>query len=273
MQHYFSTKYNTYKATVKENFIKIGGDKYSDCINIAIIYEKGIPSYAKIPHLQSEPECGIEKLLNKSEKGATIDFIRGSIQFVHYIYPSIKRFEFMDDSKIECANNKPPRKINKPLSLAHSYIAKYGKTWYEYNFGAKMTNNEQYTNYRKSIAVLSEKINMDYAMFKNVNFLSDEQDAILKPIYENSKTWFEFFNGIKKEEQCMVFSMWLPYFINNLLDNTYNPNSWFIEYDRMQKTEMNVVNKKGGARKTKRTRKNYTVFSNNLGYGAMDLNS
>jgi hypothetical protein len=271
----FKSRLNIFDASVNADgsFIKIGGDKYKDCINIAIVKREGIPVYAKIPHLESEPECGIAKFLDKSEKDSTVDFIRASLQFVHYLYPTITRFEFMDDSKIECGLQiaiKPPRKIVKPLSLAHLYIAKYGSSWYETKFNAKLINEARYTTYRDAVKVLFQEYRMDYFDFKNENSLSAEQDKILEPLYNSSKSWIDFFNSVPKESHCDCFILWLPFFINKLLKDAFIQNTWYIDINTMPKTYMNIINsskKTGGTRRSPR-HKTSLRFSNNLGYGS-----
>jgi len=272
----FRTRLNVFEATLNDSktFLKIGGKKYKDCINIAIVIKDGIPVYAKIPHLESEPECGVEKFLDKSEKDASVDFISGALQFVNSIFPSITRFEFMDDSKIECdvkekAKERPPRKITKPLSLAHLYIAKYGSSWYELKFNAKLINERMYNDYKKATDVLSRAKNMTYDEFKAENSLSEEQEQILKPLYEASESWQSFFNSVPRESMCKAFSMWLPFFINKLLNYTFSQNTWYIDITTMPKTEFSRLNVLLGGRRKTAKRRGSLSFSNNLSYGAL----
>jgi hypothetical protein len=271
----FKTKLNTFEASLNDerNFFKIGGRSYKDCINIAIVLKDGIPVYAKIPHLESEPECGVEHFLDKSMKDASVDFIRGSLQFVNSIFPTVTRFEFMDDSKIECNSvkqnsRKPPRKIMKPLSLAHLYLAKYGSTWYENKFNAKLTNTRTFQEYRDTTVVLSMEKQMSWDEFKSENSLSQEQISILHTLFETSKTWLDFFNSVPRDDTCSAFYMWLPFFINKLLDNKFSQNTWYIDIETMPKTDMTIisVNELRGGRRTRR--RGNIQFSNNLSYGS-----
>jgi hypothetical protein len=274
----FKTRLNIFEASVNadESFVKIGGDRYRDCINVALVKRDGVPIYAKIPHLESEPECGVAKFLDKTEKDSTVDFICGSLQFIHHLYPSITRFEFMDDSKIECGIQnalKPPRKIAKPLSLAHLYIAKYGSSWYETKFNAKLINQTHYAAYRDATKVLFQEHTMKYSEFKGENSLSDEQDRILEPLYNSSTTWIEFFNAVPKESHCECFLLWLPFFINKLLKDSFIQNTWYIDIETMPKTDMVIItpNAKGGRRTRKSLRQSKSMrFSNNLSYGSLE---
>ena len=282
MKYYFKTKYNIFEATVNDTpygaFIKIGGKTYKDCINISVVKAGGTASYAKIPHLESEPECGYSTFLNKTGKDSTVDFIRGSIQFVNHLYPTVTRFEFMDDSKIECGKRQntatPPRKMVRPLSLAHLYLANYGETWYENKFGARLMNEKKYKEYRDAVEVLSKAKSMTYEKFKVINSITDsEQNRILEPHFESSSTWAEFFKSIPKDKQCAAFGLWLPFFINSLLKDTFTPNTWYIDLNTMTRTNFSILDNappslsshSGGTRRAKRGRQ--ITFSNNLGYG------
>lgn len=271
----FKTRLNIFEASVNadESFVKIGGDKYRDCINVALVKREGVPVYAKIPHLESEPECGVAKFLDKTEKDTTIDFICGSLQFIHHLYPSIRRFEFMDDGKIECgiqAALKPPRKIAKPLSLAYLYIAKYGSSWYETKFKAKLINEAHYQAYRDATRVLFQEHTMKYSDFKGENSLSVEQDRILEPLYNSSSTWIEFFNSVPKESHCECF-LWLPFFINKLLNDTFIQNTWYIDIETMPKTDMTIIRSNLKGIRTRKSRQLKTMrFSNNLSYGSFE---
>lgn len=272
----FKTRMNTFQAIVNddESFVKIGGKTYKDCINITLIKKDGIPVYAKIPHLESEPECGVERFLDKNEKDATTDFIRGSLQVINHLYPSVTQFEFMDDSKIECGEKKsatPPRKMVIPLSLAFLYIAKYGKSWYEEKFNAKHIDEKIYERYRESTKILFQPKTMSYEIFKRDNSLNKEQDEFLKPLYEKSISWNEFFISVPKDDQCKMFVNWLPFFIAKLLNYTFINNGWLIDITTMPKTDLKDITKVmvGGLKKnTRKNKRNSFIFTNNSSRGS-----
>ena len=259
MKEYFKNNKHTFKASINGSHIKIGGKSYNDCINVAIYNDTdNIPVKAKIPHLQSEPECSFDNILDNKD---TVDFIKASLQYIHYKFPTIKIFEFDDMSHIDCGKTKsviPPRKLDKPFSLAHLYLAMYGETWYENRFGAKMINKVLYNNYKEGLLKLNNKINIDYTVFKINNSINEKQDAILSKYYSKDKSWKEFFNDIPKDERCDSLFNWLQYYIPEIIENTYNPFGWYIDIETMPKTHMEIVDKptlKGGAktRKTKPT--------------------
>lgn len=272
----FKTRLNMYEATVNEDetFIKIGGEKYKDCINIALIKKGGIPVYAKIPHLESEPECGIAKMLDKRERDSTTDFIRGSLQFINYLYPSVKQFQFTDNSNIECGVKKsdtPPRKMVIPLSLAFLYIAKYGKSWYEEKFNARHIDLGVYEKFREATKILFQPKTMNYQDFENENYLTKEQKEVLKPLYERSVTWNEFFKSVPYDDNCKMFVSWMPFFVKKLINYTFIDGDWVIDIDTMPKTDLKdvVQSMKGGFRRsTRKNKRNSFIFTNNSTRGS-----
>jgi hypothetical protein len=266
--YYFKNNKHTFKAILKKQFygytIKIGGDKYGDCISISITIENDIVTKAKIAHIQSEPECGVGSIL---EDGDTANFIKASLQLCKHLFPSLKRIEFDDMSNIDCGiskNVKPPRHFEKPFPLSYFSIAKYGKTWYEQKFGAKMINEEAYKQYREATKILKNPIGIDFYKFISQLRIAPEQARILEHYFDPSITWHEFFNRVPKQLQCFSFDGWLTTFIIKLLNITYIERGWYIDIDDMEPTKFEMS---GGARKrkTRRNRKGKILFQNKEG--------
>lgn len=263
--HYFKNNKHTFNAVVKKQFygytIKIGGDKYGDCINISISIENDIVTKAKIAHIESEPECGVGSIL---DDGDTANFIKAALQFCKHIFPSLERIEFDDMSNIDCGtskNVKPPRHPELPFSLAHFSLAKYGKTWYEDKFGAKMINEEAYKQYRNAATILESPIGIDFHTFILKATPTDEQVTLLEKFFDSTLTWNAFFRKIPKQLQCFSLYGWLPSFINSLLNNTYRHNGWYID---IEPTKFEIS---GGSmkRKTRRNRRDQIRFRNEMG--------
>jgi hypothetical protein len=260
-----NTKYVKYFKNIKHTFkvilnkqdsgytIKIGGLKKIDCINISIAINNNTITRATLNHLESEAECGFGSRL---EDGVTVDFLKAALQFCKQEFPSVTRIEFDDMSNIDCSNFLNSQGLLKrPFSLAHFSIAKSGKTWYEKQFGAKMIDEQSYARYRNAADVLNKKIDMDFSTFLGKIYYTNEQADILEKYFNSEITWIEFFNSIPKAQQCKVFYNWLPTFIRELLQNTYNPCGWYIDIDTMNKTSFMLVNSpptSGGGRKTRR---------------------
>ena len=263
---YFKNKKHTFEARIKreiyDDILKIGGLSYKDCINIVVSKED---NSANIPYIQSEPECSFSSIM---DSGDTVDFIKASLQFVHAKYPDVTQFKLDDGSNIECGKRKtdiPPRKMEKPFSLAHLYIALKGETWYEYHFKARMINNDSYKKYRETIQILYKPINIEYDLFKRRNKINTTQDAILSQYYDINSSWIDFFNKIPKKDRCASLFNWLPEFINIILNGLYNPFMWYIDIDRMDKTTMiecgsRNYSRGGATRKYKKTSKFSNIF-------------
>ena len=266
MKEYFKNEKHIFEANVTSDFVKIGG-KYNDCINISIQRDKdNFPIKAKIPHLESEPECSFDNILENID---TIDFIKASLQYVNQKFPTVTKFEFDDMSRIECGTKKgdyPPRKFDKPFSLSHFYIALNGETWYENKFGAKIGNTYFYEIYRNNLIHLHDKINMKYDIFKVNYSINEKQDSVLSKYFSEEKTWHEFFNDIPRSERCSGLFNWLETAIMDILENTFTPHGWYIDINTMPKTTMEIIEKqmKGGkiTRRIKRLGKGRIKFTN-----------
>lgn len=263
---YFKNNKHTFKAIVNKQdsgyTLKIGGLKKIDCINISIVINNNIITRATLNHVESEAECGFGSLL---EDGDTVDFLKAALQFCKQEFPSLRRVEFDDMSNIDCASFLNSQEfLKRPFSLAHFSIAKSGKTWYEKQFGAKMIDEESYMRYRNVAEVLNRKIGIDFSTFLGKIYYLNEQADILEKYFNPDKTWIEFFNSIPKAQQCKVFYNWLPTFIRELLQNTYNPCGWYIDIDTMNKTSFMLVNSppaNGGGKKTRRRSRHLRILN------------
>jgi hypothetical protein len=281
---WFKTNNNIFEATttttkyedrIINKLIKIGGQKFKECVNITIEYRNGQPYKAKIPHIQSEPECGFAFTL---KEGTTPSMIKAAIQYSQYKFNTIMLFEFDDGSNIDCGiteDKEPPRHLQKPFSLPYLYIALNLKTWYEYHFNAEMIDEKKYKEYRKAIENLNKKIKetiiedleiKSYNNFIDIASLSTElQINKLKKYFDTELTWVQFFNTIPKKQRCELLFNWLPSFINKLIDNKFTGEKWVIDYTKINKIYVEIVNPPrymGGF--TRKNKKRKTIsFSNN----------
>lgn len=270
MKEYFKNDTHIFEVNINETpygiHIKIGGKAYNDCINISIDNDE--KTKAKISHIQSEPECFNDSIDTKD----TVNFIKASLQFVNHKYPTIKSFEFDDMSKIECGKkriniNVSLRKMNKPLLLAPMYIGLSGETWYETKFGAKMINEEYYSNYKENTKHLDKIIDIKYEKFKWKNKINEKQDTIISKYYSTDKTWKQFFNDIPKKDRCDALFNWIPDFIETILNHTYREKGWYIDINTMKKTHMEIVDNYNiiGGNKTRKIN-NKIKFTNSPHY-------
>jgi hypothetical protein len=229
----FSTNTYTFRAQIKEQpyhySIKIGGKEFMGCVEIFI--DKLNKNPPKLAQIYSEPECWHQL----SSKGKTVDMIKGSLQLCQMLF-GINRYNFEDNSNVECGTTQyakaPPRKLEKPFSLAHLSIAEKGKTWYELHFNAFLCDPARRKKYRESLNRLTNTDNKragDFESFAAINYLRKDQYDYIKPIYEATATWRDFFNKIPKNQQCFALFNWLPTYIDrHILDFDPRRYEWCI---------------------------------------------
>jgi hypothetical protein len=229
----FSTNTYTFQAQITEQpyhySIKIGGKEFMGSIELFIDKLNKNPS--KLAQVYSEPECWYQL----GSKGKTVDMIKGSLQLCQMLFGA-NRFHFEDNSNVECGTTNhvkaPPRKLEKPFSLAHLSIAEKGKTWYELHFNAFLCDPIQHRKYRNSLSRLTQTDNKqmrDFESFAAINYLDKDQYAYIKPIYEATATWREFFDKIPKSRQCFALFNWLPTYMDRyILDFNLRRHEWCI---------------------------------------------
>jgi hypothetical protein len=276
----FSTHTYTFRAIIKEEpyhySIKIGGKDFTGCLEIFI--DKPSHPYYKPPKLvqvYSEPECWY----HLEKKGDIVDLIKGSFQLCQMLFGA-DTFCFDDNSNIECGitnmEKKPPRKLEKPFSLAHLSISQKGKTWYENQFNAFLLDEGLRKKYNDSLKNLTDPIvkqKDDFDAFASFNRLTQDQYDFLKPIYTLTDTWQLFFHSIPKEKQCTMLFNWLPTFLETkILKFQPTKHQWCIslgidkDLPEMVRTavyintDSNDIRQWGGKRKTikKKNRSFYT---------------
>jgi hypothetical protein len=249
--------------------IRIGG-MYDNCLNITI---KLHTESAYISHIQSEPECTLDTIL---ESGEAAEMFKASIQFVKNLYPVVKTITLDDMSRIDCnpqKTGKPPRRLTKPMSLAHLSIAIHKQTWYEKHFGAVIANPTLHAIYRKKIEQLDLPMSMPFEIFVKQNNLNDSQTAFLRSLYATSSSWNEMFKRVPTEQRCSVFFNWLEFCINVIIENGFNSSKWSIDVDSMPKTTMEIVSKRTATNRallrvkhTRRSRKSYATLTHEDGH-------
>jgi hypothetical protein len=152
------------------------------------------------------------------------------LQYLKTNFPSLKRVEFDDNSKITVNKKPKDQPSEKSFLLSYFYIAKYGKTWFEDNFSAKMKNSEDYLLYREATNILKQPIKISFQDFVNKAQFTDEQAQIMEKYFDSEISWNDFFNRIPDNLQYFSCFGWLSSFINSLLKNTYNMNVWYINF-------------------------------------------
>jgi hypothetical protein len=231
-----SESIKSYNDRIISHTFKIGGI-YDNCIGVSYTYNyMNKPISAKIPHALYEPECSTGSNLEKGE--GTIIMLKSLLNYVYNKIPSVNNFIFDDMSHIDCVekdmSKKPPRSPTKPLNLAYFSIAYHGKTWYEKNFNAKMKDINKYNKYRERLEFLTDPSKkVDYIDFLRIARPNSELFPYLEKIYNNSKTYRDFFEAIPKSKRCDILYSWLVTFMEYYLRDVYSNYDWVIDVNTM----------------------------------------
>lgn len=226
---------NYYGYISSRNF-KIGGN-YPDCVNISVSYQNDIPVSLYIVY---DDECSFETPLDRGQ--GTIIMIKTLLNYVHKELPSIREVGFEDKSQIECATEDEKKSkrtrfqkkhsLTIPSPLYYFSIAFNGKTWYEKHLNAVMKNQQEYQQFRTSIDNMLNspdfKSNITYRMFVEKTSMQPNLDSVIRPLFENSTTFSDFFNSMPKEKRCEYIRGWITKFMETFLNHTFKNEGWII---------------------------------------------
>jgi hypothetical protein len=246
-----------YEGKIYSRTFKIGGD-YDSCVHLSYTYKNGEPQTAKLPHLLYEPECSLNKNLERG--GGSELMIKALLNYAHGKINKINLFEFDDMSHIDCIekdmSKTPPRRIQRPLKLSYLSIVYNGMTWYEKHFNAKMIDKVKYNKYRERINFLTDsKEKVDFTRFLEIANPPLDQIIQLKSWYENAETYRGFFNSIPVDTRCEILLPWINNFMKFYLNDVFSDMGWEIDI-----YNMNIH--KGGMKRSKnvKTRKIHRYY-------------
>ena len=253
----FVYHYNRNTETLESILISIGS-RNKKCVQIKVPSKETNETDAYLMWIESDEDCSLEKYI---EKGLAQHMLLLGLTLVRKLNSNIKTVSFEDTSSFLC---KLPdnTKIRVPMKLFH--IAFHESTWYEYYFNAKLKRN--YNEYCK----LKENMyNPEYKK-KEFEFINQELDDILRPLYNSVTTWHDFFQLISEKygnKKCSIIYSWISSALNDIFDsNIYEDTRWYIDLKENNKISMidfklNHVDKKGGSRKTLKNNKRKFTFS------------
>lgn len=229
---------------------KIGG-RYDNCITVSYTYNGLQPIHAKIAFIEYKPECSFD--IDLERNGGTVIMLKALLKYVYNKIPAVNKFYLDDMSHIDCINEAK----TKPLNLAYLSIAYNSCTWYEKHFGAVMSDEMLYSRYKAKLAFLTNpEYKLDFVTFLQIAKPPPSQFDYLQNIYENAKTYRDFFKSIPFNDKCEILQPWLNTFMEYYLNGAFQNNNWVIDV-RSPKFN-NIV----GASRT-RTRKQSKDYSSN----------
>lgn len=226
------------------------------------IYNENMDGY--LMWIQSDIECSLEQYI---EKGLAQHMVLLGISIIRDINPLIKRVYFIDTSSFTC---ELPGGGKEKVPMKEFYLAFHNATWYEYNFNAKRVTDWKY--YLK----LKEGFNDPTRKPAKFDFTNSGLGEKLKNIYNETRTWREFFDAISDRwgsKKCGMIYPWLVSALYEVFDNrnAYENVKWYIDLNDNNKVRpvefisYLVKRSGGGKRKTRKVRKSrknmiYTRF-------------
>jgi hypothetical protein len=244
------------------------GSRTATCVTFGISNSE--PHIALMNFLISDDECfSPGSVIERGDK--TYKMTLCALYTVLQLFPDIETFTFTDDSHIYCVKDSTYYK----MSLAADYIFKYGQTWYEKKFGARLPE-PYYTEYKKQMHLLDAPL---------APYDSDALPYLnqYKDIYNASKSPRELIAKIRNHEKgnyCMAVSKWLHQYlmVHDSKAFLYS-NLWYILSSTIRDTpptsySIDVTeNIRGGTRRRRRQRKELIPADRNgcFGYGYEDF--
>ena len=166
--------------------------------------------------------CSLEENIQRG--GDITKLLKLLIQYIHNTYPDVKYLLFSDLSSRRCDNG-----VDTNLAVMTYLYSE--KTWYEKNFDATIAEHSEDTlkkiikHYKESKTILWDTMKYTMSNYKVLPYTENE----LEILYNNSKTWKDFFEAIHikigMRQFCIFVSSWLDGFIlkyfNNLMGLTY----------------------------------------------------
>lgn len=263
----FTVKYDSNNKP-NEFYINIGS-RDKKCVQLTVPAIDTQKTTAKLLWVESDENCSLERYI---EKGLAQHMTLLGLTFVRLINKNIKTVTFEDTSSFKCdvpeemgflkttEKIKEENKIQVPMKPFH--IAFHNATWYEFYFGAMLEKDYQkYCELKKNMY----KSEMKPA---NFNFINEQLQEELEPLYNESKNWHEFFQKIAKKygkKKCAMIYPWITTAMNIIFDGFEIGTKWYIDFEEnakenKNKTPMidinistNLIRTEGG-RKTRKNR-------------------
>jgi hypothetical protein len=206
-----------------ESFMINIGSKKRQCIQLTVPLKHTGHTDAKLVWVEAHEECSLERYI---KEGIAQHMVLLGITMARHINSSIKTIFLDDTNSFMCAlpNGKEQKVPMKPF-----HIAFHEATWYEYYFDAKLKNNhEEYVRLKK---------NMYRSEYKPLqfDFINQELQTELQPLYDASLSWYDFFQAIAtkyEKKKCTVIYPWIVQAMNHIFEGSiFNNTSWYIDLE------------------------------------------
>lgn len=200
------------------------GSRKSKCVSLTIPGPHNHSNGKLVWVSKIKPECYLDA---KDNDKLSQHIINLAFTIARDINPSCKRYELDDCSSFPCSlpNGKTYAMTMKPF-----HIAFHGSTWYEFYFGAKLQYNHKLYEQLK-LNLYNSAVKPDKFSFKH-----SDLDEILQPLYNSTKTWWDFFQAIQEkysEKKCSIVYPWIIDAMFEIFDHTniYDVPKWYIDFN------------------------------------------
>jgi hypothetical protein len=230
------------------------GTKEKQCVQINVPSKESNETEAYLMWVEADERCSLERYI---ERGLAQHMTLLDLTLARNINKNIKTVYFRDTSSFEC---ELPDGTEKNVPMKTFHIAFHGSTWYEYYFGAKLKRD--YNKYCE----LKQNLYNPASKPKTYDFINQQLQQELDPLFESTNTWNEFFQAIAKKydkKKCTVIYPWILYAMTDIFKcNIFEDTEWYIEFKDNPKTPLIDYNGyevpahlKGGRRKTIKKRR------------------
>lgn len=160
----------------------------------------------------------------------TIHMMKICLTFVVWRFPYVRHVQFIDGITKECST-----KISIPLLSFH--FAKYGKTWYQDHFEAKLANRRLVKYFERANMALEQPYQETFDVFYMKNIMRYEHNMqyikhdylkhMLQECWENATTYRDFIKAVSSLD-CILLQTWLHPYIMRLIKRYNCEEPWTI---------------------------------------------
>lgn len=228
--------------------LSIGG-KRKGCVNISvntpdsILVQRALAPVPKargghsievatMPQLKWYSDCSVDEPLPRGD--GTIHMIKTLLSEMKKRYPYVKYITLMDNSHIRCSQGKE-------ISLLALSFSIYSKTWYERIFNATLQDLIYQEKYILGNKILNDpETKLSFEEFTQLFGSYTRVDTLnkLKPYYESTVTYTEFFQtlykGEGKESQCNLIVDWIDIFLQYIFGINLQSLPWIIKRESIE---------------------------------------
>ena len=198
------------------------------CIDCQLLknINTGIPYTGILTKARWDIECSIDNYFKKGndspaqeqfknqlyELDDSILIIKLLLSYIKNNYPTVHDIIFTDMSTKECDDKSS-------VNLASMKVFTDGKTWYETHFDVKMGDiyKELYDKMKIQANKIKSELQFDNFMgYAIIDKLAIEKEE-LKKIYNEARTWQDFFSQIREKIGVSKYCIWLG--TSNWFDN------------------------------------------------------